>query len=53
MSSIFGKNECIKNNFCIFKIDIAWGIQKSGIILGNKISLNFNIAKTDQIYLIL
>ena len=31
--------------FCILKTDIAWGLQKLGIILENKVPLNFMLAK--------
>ena len=35
----------LQANCCILWIDIAWGLQKLGIILENKVSPNFKLAK--------
>ena len=40
ISLIFPKNNGLQGNYCILKTDIAWGLQKLGLILENKVTLN-------------
>ena len=34
----------LQGNFCILKNDIAWGLQKLGLILENKVPLDLKLA---------
>ena len=38
-------NNGLQGNCCILKTDIAWGLQKLGLILENKVHLNLKVAK--------
>ena len=35
----------LQGNGCILKTDIAWGLQKLGLILENKVPLNLKLVK--------
>ena len=39
----YRKNECTKSILCILKTDIAWGLQKLGIISENEVPLNLKL----------